>query len=150
MTDFVNQVLNATDRAPAEVPEGTFKGQTIGKLNFNGPFEFTNKHGEKGTVLQANVAVVPTEMIEADEEVDFDEVEPVRHNIPLFGSADGQPSKRDLRKLDRFLSNLGVPGDNPAQAAAAEGGLQGYEVQFAVTENDRGYKEATKVTPVED
>jgi hypothetical protein len=153
MTDFENEVLNAESQKPVDAPVGTWKGKTVGALQFKGPFD--TKNG--GKVMQAVINVVPEEPyddVDAEEAEEFQsaaDANTVRFSKPIFQDDNGKPSNRDLYTLDRILESLGFEGSRAE--ATKKGALNDLECKVQVEENDRGYKEASSLvaySPEED
>jgi hypothetical protein len=145
MTDFEKEVLEQESQKPVDAPDGTWKGQTVGALQFRGPFD--TKNG--GKVMQAQISVVPEEPyddVDADEAEEFtsaSDANPVRFSKPIFQDENGKPSNRDLYSLDRILESIGFTGSR--KEATQKGALNGFECKVQIEENDRGYKEATSL-----
>jgi hypothetical protein len=145
MTDFEKEVLEQESQKPVDAPVGTWKGRTVGGLQFKGPFD--TKNG--GKVMQAVIGVIPEEPyddVDADEAEEFTnaaDANTVRFSKPIFQDENGKPSNRDLYSLDRILESIGFDGSR--KDATKKGALNGFEVKVQVEENDRGYKEATSL-----
>jgi hypothetical protein len=149
MSLFDNYDLNAEIDEPVICPEGTYKAETVGKLDMTEKDANDNHNG----FAIFNVGVVPTEPEDDVDEDEWSEYESgiLRFSKFVFANDDGQPSKRQTYALQQVLRSLGFEGT--IGEAMEKDALKGYECRVVVEHEERNgetYANVARILPIDD